>query len=230
MSDNVTKIQKNAELIFSYIYNNRMIFISAFILIIVIIAGILVYRMNIERGDRDTNADFESALALYGMIQSARIPREQLNNPTVMAEIITRFQRTYNAAKGRNLKLRAAYSLGSAYYDIGNYTESSKYFKEVADVRNFYLQEGAIYNLANSQIEATNYAEAISTLENFIMAYPDSYLNPQATLTLSDLYRKNNDRTKSLGVLRNWLNGHTNDTHYFSVIAETVNLIENNVY
>ena len=104
-----------------------------------------------------------------------------------------------------------------------------KYFKEVSDNRNFYLQESAIYNLASSQIELTNYNEAVKTLENFIKAYPNSYLNPQATLTLSDIYRKQNDKVKSINVLKNWMNNNTNN-QYLNIFSETINLIENNIY
>lgn len=229
MSDNISKFQKNAELIFTYIYNYRMIIVSAFVLIIVIIAGILIYNMTIENQDKTANAEFESAFALYGMLQNNQIPREQLNDPAIIVEITTRFQKVYREAKGNTLKLRAAYSLGSVYYDIGNYTEAQRYFREVAGKRNFYLQESAIYNLANSQIELTNYTEAASTLENFIRAYPNSYLNPQATLTLSDIYRKQNDKTKSINVLRNWINNNTN-SQYLNMFSETISLIENNVY
>ena len=225
MSDKISKFQKNAELIFTYFYNNRMIIISAFVLIIVIVAGILIYNMNIENQDKTVNAEFESAFALY-----SQIPQDRLNDPNVVIEITTRFQRIYREAKGKNLKLRAAYSLGSLYYDIGNFSESSKYFKEVADSRGFYLQESAIYNLANSQIELTNYTEAANTLDNFIKAYPNSYLNPQATLTLSDIYIKQNDKTKSINVLRNWQNNNDTNNQYFSIFSETINLIENNVY
>ena len=67
MSENTTitnKLQKNAELIFTYVYNNRIIFISGFVLIIAIIAGILIYNMNIENADKETAANFEEALAL----------------------------------------------------------------------------------------------------------------------------------------------------------------------
>lgn len=225
MSDKISKFQKNAELIFTYFYNNRMIIISAFVLIIVIVAGILIYNMNIENQDKTVNAEFESAFALY-----SQIPQDRLNDPNVVIEITTRFQKVYREAKGKNLKLRAAYSLGSIYYDIGNFSESSKYFKEVADSRGFYLQESAIYNLANSQIELTNYTEAANTLDNFIKAYPNSYLNPQATLTLSDIYIKQNDKTKSVNVLRNWQNNNDTNNQYFSIFSETINLIENNVY
>ena len=229
MSDNISKFQKNAELIFTYIYNNRMIIISIFVLIIVIIAGILIYNANIESKDKMVNAEFESAFALYGMLQNNRIPKEQLNDPTIIVEITTKLQKVYKEAKGKTLKLRAAYSLGAIYYDIGNYTEAVKYFKEVADNRNFYLQESAIYNLASSQIELTNYNEAVKTLENFIKAYPNSYLNPQATLTLSDIYRKQNDKVKSINVLKNWMNNNTNN-QYLNIFSETINLIENNIY
>lgn len=229
MSDNISKFQKNAELIFTYIYNNRMIIISIFVLIIVIIAGILIYNANIESKDKMVNAEFESAFALYGMLQNNRIPKEQLNDPTIIVEITTKLQKVYKEAKGKTLKLRAAYSLGAVYYDIGNYTEAVKYFKEVADNRNFYLQESAIYNLASSQIELTNYNEAVKTLENFIKAYPNSYLNPQATLTLSDIYRKQNDKVKSINVLKNWMNNNTNN-QYLNIFSETINLIENNIY
>lgn len=229
MSDNISKFQKNAELIFTYIYNNRMIIISIFVLIIVIIAGILIYNANIESKDKTVNSEFESAFALYGMLQNNRIPKEQLNDPTIIVEITTKLQKVYKEAKGKTLKLRAAYSLGAVYYDIGNYTEAVKYFKEVADNRNFYLQESAIYNLASSQIELTNYNEAVKTLENFIKAYPNSYLNPQATLTLSDIYRKQNDKVKSINVLKNWMNNNTNN-QYLNIFSETINLIENNIY
>lgn len=229
MSDNISKFQKNAELIFTYIYNNRMIIISIFVLIIVIIAGILIYNANIESKDKMVNAEFESAFALYGMLQNNRIPKEQLNDPTIIVEITTKLQKVYKEAKGKTLKLRAAYSLGAVYYDIGNYTEAVKYFKEVSDNRNFYLQESAIYNLASSQIELTNYKEAVKTLENFIKAYPNSYLNPQATLTLSDIYRKQNDKVKSINVLKNWMNNNTNN-QYLNIFSETINLIENNIY
>lgn len=229
MSDNISKFQKNAELIFTYIYNNRMIIISIFVLIIVIIAGILIYNANIESKDKTVNVEFESAFALYGMLQNNRIPKEQLNDPTIIVEITTKLQKVYKEAKGKTLKLRAAYSLGAVYYDIGNYTEAVKYFKEVADNRNFYLQESAIYNLASSQIELTNYNEAVKTLENFIKAYPNSYLNPQATLSLSDIYRKQNDKVKSINVLKNWMNNNTNN-QYLNIFSETINLIENNIY
>lgn len=229
MSDNISKFQKNAELIFTYIYNNRMIITSIFVLIIVIIAGILIYNANIESKDKTVIAEFESAFALYGMLQNNRIPKEQLNDPTIIVEITTKLQKVYKEAKGKTLKLRAAYSLGAVYYDIGNYTEAVKYFKEVSDNRNFYLQESAIYNLASSQIELTNYNEAIKTLENFIKAYPNSYLNPQATLTLSDIYRKQNDKVKSINVLKNWMNNNTNN-QYLNIFSETINLIENNIY
>ena len=229
MSDNISKFQKNAELIFTYIYNNRMIITSIFVLIIVIIAGILIYNANIESKDKTVIAEFESAFALYGMLQNNRIPKEQLNDPTIIVEITTKLQKVYKEAKGKTLKLRAAYSLGAVYYDIGNYTEAVKYFKEVADNRNFYLQESAIYNLASSQIELTNYNKAIKTLENFIKAYPNSYLNPQATLTLSDIYRKQNDKVKSINVLKNWMNNNTNN-QYLNIFSETINLIENNIY
>ena len=170
----MSKMQKNAELIITYIYNNRIIFISAFILIIVIIAGILVYRMNIESQDEKTNIEFESALALYNVYQNSQLPEEQLNNPGLVIDITTRFQKVYNAAKGKNLKLRSAYALGCIYYDVENFKEAEKYYQEVANSRGFYLQESAIYNLANTQIDLTNYTQAASTLEDFIEAYPKS--------------------------------------------------------
>ena len=71
MSENTNKLQKNAELIFTYIYNNRVIFISAFVLIVVITAGILLYKANIESQDASNNVEFESALALYNVYQNA---------------------------------------------------------------------------------------------------------------------------------------------------------------
>lgn len=224
MSDKISKFQKNAELVFTFIYNNRMIIISAFVLIIVITAGILIYQMNIEKQDKTINSEFETAFAFY-----SQISQEQLTEPAIVVEITTRFQKVYREAKGETLKLRAAYSLGSIYYDLGNYSEAQKYYKEVASKRGFYLQESAIYNLANSQIELTNYTEAVNTLENFIKAYPNSYLNPQATLTLSDVYRKQNDKIKSINVLRNWMNNNTNN-QYLNIFSETINLIENNIY
>lgn len=224
MSDKISKFQKNAELVFTFIYNNRMIIISAFVLIIVITAGILIYQMNIEKQDKTINSEFETAFAFY-----SQISQEQLTGPAIVVEITTRFQKVYREAKGETLKLRAAYSLGSIYYDLGNYSEAQKYYKEVAGKRGFYLQESAIYNLANSQIELTNYTEAVNTLENFIKAYPNSYLNPQATLTLSDVYRKQNDKIKSINVLRNWMNNNTNN-QYLNIFSETINLIENNIY
>lgn len=224
MSDKISKFQKNAELVFTFIYNNRMIIISAFVLIIVITAGILIYQMNIEKQDKTINSEFETAFAFY-----SQISQEQLTEPAIVVEITTRFQKVYREAKGETLKLRAAYSLGSIYYDLGNYSEAQKYYKEVAGKRGFYLQESAIYNLANSQIELTNYTEAVNTLENFIKAYPNSYLNPQATLTLSDVYRKQNDKIKSINVLRNWMNNNTNN-QYLNIFSETINLIENNIY
>ncbi len=224
MSDKISKFQKNAELVFTFIYNNRMIIISAFVLIIVITAGILIYQMNIEKQDKTINSEFETAFAFY-----SQISQEQLTEPAIVVEITTRFQKVYREAKGETLKLRAAYSLGSIYYDLGNYSEAQKYYKEVAGKRGFYLQESAIYNLANSQIELTNYTEAVNTLENFVKAYPNSYLNPQATLTLSDVYRKQNDKIKSINVLRNWMNNNTNN-QYLNIFSETINLIENNIY
>ena len=96
MSENTNKIQKNAELIFTYIYNNRIIFISSFILIIVIIAGILVYKMNIESQDEKINVDFESALALYNVYQNSQLPAEQLNDPGFIIDITSRFQKEDN--------------------------------------------------------------------------------------------------------------------------------------
>lgn len=224
MSDKISKFQKNAELVFTFIYNNRMIIISAFVLIIVITAGILIYQMNIEKQDKTINSEFETAFAFY-----SQISQEQLTEPAIVVEITTRFQKVYREAKGETLKLRAAYSLGSIYYDLGNYSEAQKYYKEVAGKRGFYLQESAIYNLANSQIELTNYTEAVNTLENFVKAYPNSYLNPQATLTLSDVYRKQNDKIKSINILRNWMNNNTNN-QYLNIFSETINLIENNIY
>ena len=226
----MSKMQKNAELIITYIYNNRIIFISAFILIIVIIAGILVYRMNIESQDEKTNIEFESALALYNVYQNSQLPEEQLNNPGLVIDITTRFQKVYNAAKGKNLKLRSAYALGCIYYDVENFKEAEKYYQEVANSRGFYLQESAIYNLANTQIELTNYTQAASTLENFIKAYPKSYLVPEAALTLSDVYLAQNDKTKSVNVLKTWMSQNTNDTQYLNKFKETITLIENNIY
>lgn len=201
-----------------------MIIISAFVLVIVIVAGILIYQMNIENQDKTINSEFEKVFTLYNQISE-----EQFNDPAIIVEITTRFQKVYREAKGKSLKLRAAYSLGSIYYDLKNYSEAQKYYKEVADTRGFYLQESAIYNLANSQIELTNYTEAANTLENFIKAYPNSYLSPQATLTLSDVYRKQNDKIKSINVLRNWMNNNTNN-QYLNIFSETINLIENNIY
>ena len=226
----MSKMQKNAELIITYIYNNRIIFISAFILIIVIIAGILVYRMNIESQDEKTNIEFESALALYNVYQNSQLPEEQLNNPGLVIDITTRFQKVYNAAKGKNLKLRSAYALGCIYYDVENFKEAEKYYKEVANSRGFYLQESAIYNLANTQIDLSNYTQAASTLENFIKAYPKSYLVPEAALTLSDVYLAQNDKTKSVNVLKTWMSQNTNDTQYLNKFKETITLIENNIY
>ncbi|WP_297204593.1 tetratricopeptide repeat protein [uncultured Brachyspira sp.] len=226
----MSKMQKNAELIITYIYNNRIIFISAFILIIVIIAGILVYRMNIESQDEKTNIEFESALALYNVYQNSQLPEEQLNNPGLVIDITTRFQKVYNAAKGKNLKLRSAYALGCIYYDVENFKEAEKYYQEVANSRGFYLQESAIYNLANTQIDLTNYTQAASTLENFIKAYPKSYLVPEAALTLSDVYLAQNDKTKSVNVLKTWMSQNTNDTQYLNKFKETITLIENNIY
>ena len=226
----MSKMQKNAELIITYIYNNRIIFISAFILIIVIIAGILVYRMNIESQDEKTNIEFESALALYNVYQNSQLPEEQLNNPGLVIDITTRFQKVYNAAKGKNLKLRSAYALGCIYYDVENFKEAEKYYQEVANSRGFYLQESAIYNLANTQIDLTNYTQAAYTLENFIKAYPKSYLVPEAALTLSDVYLAQNDKTKSVNVLKTWMSQNTNDTQYLNKFKETITLIENNIY
>ena len=211
MSENTNKLQKNAELIFTYIYNNRIIFISGFILIIVIIAGILLYKSNIESQDANSNIEFESALALYNVYQNAQLPEEQLNNPGLIIDITSRFQKVYNAAKGKNLKLRSAYALGCVYYDVDNFKEAEKYYQEVANSRGFYLQETAMYNLANTQIELTNYTQAATTLENFVKAYPKSYLIPQATLTLSDVYISQNDKTKALNVLKSWASKNTNN-------------------
>ena len=230
MSENTNKIQKNAELIFTYIYNNRIIFISSFILIIVIIAGILVYKMNIESQDEKINVDFESALALYNVYQNSQLPAEQLNDPGFIIDITSRFQKVYNAAKGKNLKLRSAYALGSVYYDAENFKEAEKYYQEVANSRGFYLQESAIYNLANTQIDLSNYTQAATTLENFIKAYPKSYLIPEATLTLSDVYLAQNDRTKSVNVLKTWISQNTNSVEYLNKFKETITLIENNIY
>ncbi|MEI0486467.1 tetratricopeptide repeat protein [Brachyspira intermedia] len=230
MSENTNKLQKNAELIFTYIYNNRIIFISGFVLIVVIIAGILLYRANIESQDAASNVEFESALALYNVYQNAQLPPEQLNDPALIVDITSRFQKVYNAAKGNNLKLRSAYALGCVYYDINNYKEAEKYYQEVANSRGFYLQETAMYNLANTQIGLTNYTQAASTLENFIKAYPKSYLLPQATLTLSDVYLAQNDRTKALNTLKSWTTKNTNNVEYLSLFRETISLIENNVY
>ena len=226
----MSKMQKNAELIITYIYNNRIIFISAFILIIVIIAGILVYRMNIESQDEKTNIEFESALALYNVYQNSQLPEEQLNNPGLVIDITTRFQKVYNAAKGKNLKLRSAYALGCIYYDVENFKEAEKYYQEVANARGFYLQESAIYNLANTQIDLSNYTQAANTLENFMKAYPKSYLIPQAALTLSDVYLAQNDKTKSINVLKTWMSQNTNNTEYLNKFKETITLIENNIY
>ncbi|MEI0749813.1 tetratricopeptide repeat protein [Brachyspira pulli] len=230
MSENTNKLQKNAELIFTYIYNNRIIFISGFALIVVIIAGILVYKANIESQDKDNNIQFESALALYNVYQNAQLPKEQLNDPALIIDITSRFQKVYSAAKGKTLKLRTAYALGSVYYDIENFTEAEKYYQEVANSRGFYLQEIAIYNLANTQIELTNYTKAASTLENFTKAYPKSYLNPQATLSLSDVYLAQNDKTKALNILKSWITQNTNNVEYLNIFRETISLIENNVY
>lgn len=230
MSENINKMQKNAELIFTYIYNNRVIFISSFILIIVIAAGILLYKANIESQDANSNVEFESALALYNVYQNAQLPAEQLNDPALIIDITSRFQKVYNAAKGKNLKLRSAYALGSVYYDIDNFKEAEKYYQEVANSRGFYLQETAIYNLANTQIELTNFTKAASTLENFIKAYPKSYLIPQATLTLSDIYLSQNDKTKALNTLKSWATKNTNNVEYLALFRETISLIENNVY
>lgn len=230
MSENTNKMQKNAELIFTYIYNNRVIFISGFVLIIVIIAGILLYKANIESQDSAKNVEFESALALYNVYQSAQLPPEQMNDPALIVDITSRFQKVYSAAKGKNLKLRSAYALGCVYYDIKNFKEAEKYYQEVANSRGFYLQETAIYNLANTQIGLTNYTQAATTLENFIKAYPKSYLIPQASLTLSDVYLSQNDRTKALNVLKSWITKNTNNVEYLSIFKENISLIENNVY
>ena len=226
----MSKMQKNAELILAYIYNNRLIFISAFVLIIVIIAGILVYRMNIESQDEKINIDFESALALYNVYQNSQLPDDQLNNPGLIIDITSRFQKVYSAAKGKNLKLRSAYALGSVYYDVENFKEAEKYYQEVANARGFYLQESAIYNLANTQIDLSNYTQAANTLENFMKAYPKSYLIPQASLTLSDVYLAQNDKTKSINVLKTWMSQNTNNTEYLNKFKETITLIENNIY
>lgn len=226
----MSKMQKNAELILAYIYNNRLIFISAFVLIIVIIAGILVYRMNIESQDEKINIDFESALALYNVYQNSQLPDDQLNNPGLIIDITSRFQKVYSAAKGKNLKLRSAYALGSVYYDVENFKEAEKYYQEVANARGFYLQESAIYNLANTQIDLSNYTQAANTLENFMKAYPKSYLIPQAALTLSDVYLAQNDKTKSINILKTWMSQNTNNPEYLNKFKETITLIENNIY
>ena len=230
MSENINKIQKNAELIFTYIYNNRMIFISGFVLIIVVIAGILIYKSNIDSQDKNSNIAFESALALYNVYQTAQLPEEQLNDPALIVDVTSRFQKVYSEAKGKTLKLRSAYALGSVYYDIENFSEAEKYYQEVANARGFYLQESAAYNLANTQIELTNYDKAASTLENFTKAYPKSYLIPQATLTLSDVYLAQNDKTKALNVLKSWMTQNTNNAEYLPIFRESISLIENGVY
>ncbi|MEI0516947.1 tetratricopeptide repeat protein [Brachyspira murdochii] len=230
MSENTNKIQKNAELIFTYIYNNRIIFISGFVLLIVIIAGVLIYKANIESQDSARNTEFESALALYNVYQNAQLPKEQLNDPALIIDITSRFQKVYSAAKGKTLRLRSAYALGCVYYDIKNFTEAEKYYQEVANARGFYLQDSAMYNLANTQIELTNYTQAASTLENFTKAYPKSYLMPQTALTLSDVYLAQNDKTKALNVLKSWVSQNTNNIEYLNIFRETISLIENNVY
>ncbi len=228
MSESTNNIQKNVELVFSYIYKNRIIIISICSLIIIVIAGILLYKSNIEKKDLKVNSDFENALTLYALYQNNQIPTE--NATSILVDITTRFQKSYSEAKGKKLKSRIAYSLGNIYFDVANYTEAKKYYKEVANYRGFYLQEPATYNLATTLIQMTNYSEALTTLESFVKAYPNSYLNPQATLSLSDVYRKQNDKTKALGVLRNWINNNTNSVEYIPIFNETITLIENNIY
>ena len=61
-------------------------------------------------------------------------------------------------------------------------------------------------------------------------AYPKSYLIPQAALTLSDVYLAQNDKTKSINVLKTWMSQNTNNTEYLNKFKETITLIENNIY
>lgn len=227
MSDN-SKLQKNAELVFAYIYNNRLVIIFSFVLVFAILAGILIYKSSITKQDFQINNDFEASLTIYNIYKNS--PTAQENNPTMMADLITRFQKVYSSAKGKKLKLRAAYALASVYYDLNNFEEASKYYKEVSASRGFYLQESAMYNLANTYIDLKKYKEAISTLEAMVKLYSDSYLTPQATLNLADVYLKEQNRVKSINVLKTWISENTNNTHYLPIFTEALTLIENNIY
>lgn len=223
------KIENYIEKVILFLRKNGIILISAIAIVVFIFIGVAVYQNSIALADKEINNEFETAVTTYSLYKQGAIAAAE-NNPQIISEIAAKIQDVLKKAKGKKLKLRASYALASIYYDIENYSEASKYYKEIALEKGFYLAEPAMYNLANSQIELKDYDNAQKTLEDFVKIFPKSYLVPESILTLSDVYRAKNDKTKSIMVLKNWVSQNTNDAKYTAIFTETITLIENNVY
>lgn len=223
-----SKISLTIELIMTAILRHKIIIIASFAFIIAVVVGISIFQMSIESADKTANKDFQEALYNYELI--ARMDASNPQTTQIVIDVITRLKKVEKEAKSKGLKLRASYALANVYYDVKNYIEAEKYYKNVTDNRRFYLAENAMFNLANNFVQQKKYDEAVSTLDNLKQYYNKGFLNPEATLLLADIYILQNKRSEALNTLKNWIQNNEDNQVYGELIIETMALIENNIY
>lgn len=216
-----------AENVSRFILNHGSVILISAAVIIIFITGILIFNATISGADSKTNILLEEGIAAYMRAPSAQTAEEATSLMAIAGE---RFREVIKNAKGKKLKLRATYQLASLSFDMENYREASRLFKEVSDNRNFYLAEPSLYSRAISLIQLKEYKEARETLETLIKLYPKSYMNPQATFELANVYKAEGDSAKSLDTLKNWVKNNPEDTVYQRLFNETIALMESKIY
>ena len=191
-----SKISLTIELIMTAIFRHKVIIIASFAFIVAIVAAIGIFQISIESADKTTNKDFQEALYNYELL--ARMDASNPQTTQIVIDVISRLKKVEKDAKSKDLKLRASYALANVYYDIKNYIEAEKYYKNVTDNRKFYLAENAMFNLASTFVQQKKYDDAVTTLENLKQYYNKGFLSPEATLLLADIYILQNKRSEAL--------------------------------
>lgn len=206
----------------------RIILISV-AAIIVIITAILSYFTWVQYSDKDANNKLEQGITAYLSLANVE-NSEQAQLFTAIAS--ENFREVIDSAKSETLKLRAQYELAGVLFDSRSFLEATRLYNTVSQKRSFYLAEPALYNKGIAEMEQQKYDDAITTFESFLKLYPNSYLLPEATLSLATVYYSaKNDSREAIAILKDWLvkNAETTDS-YKLIFEERISLMENNIY